>query len=120
YFGLDPLFIDPVRDTSLRIRYDQPTDVGVDRIVNSMAAYARYGGPCIVVDLGTATTFDVVSGDGTYLGGAICPGAHLAADALFARAARLPRVELKPPASVIGASTASSIQSGLFFGYVGL
>lgn len=120
YFHVEPLFIDPARNAGMPVRYSPPADVGADRIVNGVAAFARYGGPCIVVDFGTATTFDAISASGEYLGGVICPGIQISAEALFSRAARLPRVEIARTESVIGESTVASIQSGLFYGYVGL
>ena len=120
YFGHTPLFIDHTTDTGMPILYEPPSDVGADRIVDAVAAVARYGAPCIVVDFGTATTFDAINADAQYLGGVITPGITISSDALFERAARLPRVEIRRPASVIGASTVGSIQSGLFYGYVGL
>lgn len=120
YFQVEPLFIDPARNAGMPVHYVPPTDVGADRIVNGVAAFARYGGPCIVVDFGTATTFDAISAAGEYLGGVICPGIQVSAEALFARAARLPRVEIARPDTVVGTSTVASIQSGLFYGYVGL
>jgi type III pantothenate kinase len=120
YFHVEPLFIEPAKNSGMPVRYDPPTDVGADRIVNGVAAFARYGGPCVVVDFGTATTFDAISRDGEYLGGVICPGVQVSAEALFARAARLPRVEISRPETVVGTSTVASIQSGLYFGYVGL
>jgi type III pantothenate kinase len=104
----------------MAVLYDSPADVGADRIVNAVAAYEKYGGPAIVVDFGTATTFDAVSAKGEYLGGVIAPGPGISADALFARTARLPRVEIKAPPRVIGTSTVGSIQSGLYYGYIGL
>ena len=111
------LFRSPGVNTGMPILYEPPGDVGADRIVNGVAAYAAYGGPVIVVDFGTATTFDVVSRKGEYLGGVICTGAGISAEALFQRAARLPRVDIRRPARVIGRSTVASIQSGLYFGY---
>ena len=120
YFHVEPLFIEPSKNSGMAVLYNPPTDVGADRIVNGVAAYARYGGPCIVVDFGTATTFDAISREGEYLGGVICPGIQVSAEALFARAARLPRVEISRPETVVGTSTVGSIQSGLFYGYVGL
>ncbi len=104
----------------MKILYAPPSDVGADRIVDAVAAVHKYGAPCIVVDFGTATTFDAINARGEYLGGVITPGITISSDALFARAARLPRVEIKRPAAVIGASTVGSIQSGLYYGYVGL
>jgi type III pantothenate kinase len=120
YFHLTPLFIDHTTDTGMEILYQPPSDVGADRIVDAVAARARYGAPCIVVDFGTATTFDAINAEGQYLGGVITPGITISSDALFARAARLPRVEIRRPATVIGASTVGSIQSGLYYGYAGL
>jgi len=120
YFGLRPLFIEPGCKTGMPVHYDNPAEVGADRIVNSVAAFAKYGGPCVVVDFGTATTFDLISAKGEYQGGVIAPGAKISAEALFTRTARLPRVDLKKPAKVIGANTVSSLQSGFFHGYVGL
>src|SRR6266852_3789041 len=117
YLGQDPLVVEPVVRTGMPILYEPPGDVGADRIVNGVAAFAAYGGPVIVVDFGTATTFDVVTRKGEYLGGVICPGIGISADALFQRAARLPRVELRNPGKIIGRSTVTSIQSGLYFGY---
>ncbi len=120
YFGLTPYFIDHQSNTGMPIRYSPETDVGADRIVNSVAAIARYGTPCIIVDFGTATTFDAVSKNGEYLGGVITPGLSISAEALFQRAARLSRVEIKRPDEVIGQTTISSVQSGLYYGYIGL
>jgi type III pantothenate kinase len=120
YFNIKPLFVEPGVKTGMPVLYDSPADVGADRIVNAVAAYEKYGGPTIVVDFGTATTFDAISAKGEYLGGVIAPGPGISAEALFTRTARLPRVELKAPAKVIGSSTVSSIQSGLYYGYVGL
>lgn len=120
YFKLDPLFVDASVPTGMPVRYDNPMEVGADRIADAVAALARYGSPCIVVDFGTATTFDVISQAGEYLGGVITPGITISAEALFLRAAKLPRVDLRRPHSVIGTSTISSIQSGLYYGYIGL
>jgi type III pantothenate kinase len=120
YFHREPFFVRPTENVGMPIRYDAPTDVGADRIVNAVAAYERHGGPCIVVDFGTATTFDAISEAGEYLGGVITPGVNVSAEALFQRAARLPRVNIARPASVVGRSTVGSIQSGLYFGYIGL
>jgi type III pantothenate kinase len=99
---------------------DNPAELGADRLVNSVAAFERYGGPCVIVDFGTATTFDVISAKGEYLGGAIAPGLGLSADALFSHAARLSRVDIKRPAKVIGTNTVTHLQSGLYYGYIGL
>ncbi len=120
YFRRTPLFIDHATDTGMEIRYEPPSDVGADRIVDAVAARARYGAPCIVVDFGTATTFNVIDRSGAYRGGVITPGIMISSEALFARAAKLPRVEIKRPGSVIGSSTVGSMQSGLYYGYVGL
>lgn len=120
YFGCTPTFVGPGFDHGLAVRYDSPADVGADRIVNAVAAIAQFGTPVLILDFGTATTLDVVSADGEYLGGTITPGIGVSAEALFRRAAKLRRVEIRRPERVIGRSTAESIQSGLFFGYVGL
>ncbi|MBI2822404.1 MAG: type III pantothenate kinase [Acidobacteria bacterium] len=120
YFGLAPYFVEPAEQDLIRVCYNPVTDVGADRIVNAVAAVELYGKPAIVLDLGTATTLDVISPEGDYLGGVIAPGVGISAEALFARAARLPRVEVKRPANVVGTSTVESIQSGLFHGYVDL
>ncbi len=120
YFHLTPLFIDHATDTGMEILYQPPSDVGADRIVDAVAAVAKYGAPCIVVDFGTATTFDAIDAQAKYLGGVITPGINISSDALFARAARLPRVEIKRPQRVVGKSTVSAIQSGLYYGYAGL
>lgn len=117
-FGVDPLFVAPGVKTGMRILYDQPAEVGADRIVNAVAAFEEHGGPIVIVDFGTATTFDVVSADGSYLGGAICPGPRISADALFSRAARLARVDFQRPERVIGKTTRESLQSGLYWGVV--
>lgn len=119
-FQLTPLFVSHTTETGLKILYDSPADLGVDRIVDAAAAVTKYGAPCIVVDFGTATTFNVVNARREYLGGAIAPGVKISAEALFARAAKLPPVEIKRPAKVIGSSTVGAMQTGLFYGYVGL
>jgi type III pantothenate kinase len=120
YFNLRPLYVEPGIKTGMPVHYDNPAEVGADRIVNGVAAFEKYGGPCVVVDFGTATTFDCVSAKGEYLGGVICPGIGISADALFERTARLPRVEIRKPARVIGSNTVGSLQSGLYYGYLGL
>jgi type III pantothenate kinase len=120
YFGLKALFIEPTMDLGMPVRYHPPSDVGADRIVNAVAAFERFKGPVIVVDFGTATTFDAISRAGEYLGGVIAPGIGISAEALFLHAARLPRVEIRPPQRVIGDSTVASMQSGLYWGYAGL
>ncbi len=117
---LMPLFINHTVDTGLKILYDAPADVGADRIVDAVAAVSKYGAPCIVVDFGTATTFNAVNAAGEYLGGVIAPGLMISAEALFLRAAKLPRVEIKRPEKVIGSSTVGAMQSGLYHGYAGL
>jgi len=120
YFGVKPLFVEPGVKTGMPVHYDNPAEVGADRIVNSVAAFEKHGGPCVVVDFGTATTFDCVSRKGEYLGGVISPGIGISADALFERTARLPRVDIRKPARVIGSTTVGSLQSGLYYGYLGL
>ncbi len=124
YFGLDALTIEPGVKTGMPILYEQPAEVGADRIVNAIAAYEKFGRaarrPLIVLDFGTATTFDAVSAKGEYLGGAICPGVQISADALFQRASRLPRIDVRKPAQVVGRTTIGAMESGLFWGYVGL
>ena len=120
YFNSKPLFIEPGVKTGMQVLYDNPAEVGADRIVNAVAAFEKYGGPCVIVDFGTATTFDCVSKKGEYMGGVICPGIGISADALFQRTARLPRVEIRKPARVIGSNTVGSLQSGLYYGYLGL
>ncbi|MFY9646118.1 MAG: type III pantothenate kinase [Terriglobales bacterium] len=120
YFNIRPLFIEPGVKTGMQVLYDNPAEVGADRIVNAVAAFEKYGGPCVIVDFGTATTFDCVSKKGEYMGGVICPGIGISADALFQRTARLPRVDIRKPARVIGSTTVGSLQSGLYYGYLGL
>jgi type III pantothenate kinase len=124
YFGHTPLTVDPGTNTGMPVLYTPASDVGADRVVNGVAAYEAYGratqSPVIVVDFGTATTFDAISSAGEYLGGVICPGIGISADALFQRAARLPRVDVRKPPAVIGDTTVTSMQSGLFFGYVSM
>ena len=124
YFGLKALIVDPVSNTGMPILYSNPSEVGADRIVNAIAAFEQYGGrttvPLIVCDFGTATTLDAVSANGEYLGGAICPGVTISAEALFQRAARLPRIDVRKPSTVIGRTTVGAMESGLFYGYVGM
>lgn len=120
YFSLTPIIVSEKIETGLTICYENPREVGADRLVNAAAAYHLYGGPLIIVDLGTATTFCAISKEGDYLGGAIAPGMALSAEALVNRTAKLPRVALRKPAYVIGKDTVSSMQSGIFFGYIGL
>jgi type III pantothenate kinase len=124
YFDRRPLTVDPASNTGMPVLYQPASDVGADRVVNAVAAYESFGrqssAPIIVVDFGTATTFDAISKRGEYLGGVICPGITISADALFQRAARLPRVDVRKPPAVIGRTTVTSMQSGLFFGYVAM
>jgi len=120
YFHIEPMFVEPGIKTGMPMLVDNPTEMGADRIADSIAAFELYGGPCIVVDFGTATKFEVISARGEYLGGAIAPGLGLSAEALFSRAARLSRVDIKRPAKVIGTNTIGHLQSGLYFGYIGL
>ncbi len=120
YFGCVPLLVEPGVRTGMPLLVDNPAEVGADRVVNGVAAFARFGRACIVVDFGTATTFDVITERGEFVGGAIAPGLGISADALFARAARLGRVDLRRPAKAIGTNTVTNLQSGMFFGYLGL
>jgi type III pantothenate kinase len=124
YFGHRPLTVDPGRNSGMPVLYEPASDVGADRVVNAVAAYEAHGratrSPVIVVDFGTATTFDAISAAGEYIGGVIVPGIGISADALFQRAARLPRVDVRKPPAVIGNTTVTSMQSGLFFGYVSM
>jgi type III pantothenate kinase len=120
YIGRSPHIVGPGTKTGVHIAYDDPQQVGADRVVDALAAHRIYGGPACIVDFGTATTFDAISADGDYLGGAIAPGIGIAANALFERTAKLPKVDLHRPPSVIGKNTIHSLQSGLLFGYVGL
>src|SRR5579871_1407317 len=118
YLGQKALFVEPGVRTGLAVLVDNPLEVGADRIVNAVAALHKYGGPCIVVDFGTAITFDAISAKGEYLGGVIAPGLGISSEALFARAARLPRVEIKDPGTVIGKNTVTHMQAGLYYGAV--
>lgn len=120
YLGQDPFVIDAGVKTGVRVRYEDPKAVGADRVVDAAAAHKLYGGPACIVDMGTGTTFDAISAEGDYLGGAIAPGLGIAADALFQRTAKLPKVDLHRPPTAIGRNTVHSIQSGLVYGYVGL
>lgn len=119
YFGVEPLVIAPGLKTGMPVRFDDPREVGADRIVTALAALHKYGGPLVVVDFGTATIFDVVSASGEYLGGAIAPGILISAEALFQRAAKLPRIELVRPPRAIGTNTVASMQAGMVFGFAG-
>ncbi len=119
YFGIEPLQVAPGIKTGINIRYDNPRELGSDRIANAVAAWELYGGPCIFIDFGTATTYGVMSAKGEFLGGAICPGLKLSAEALVDRAAKLPKFELVKPESVIGKNTITNLQAGIVYGYVG-
>lgn len=119
YFETQAMFVTAETDTGLKILYENPSEVGADRIVNSVAALHKYGGPCVIVDLGTAITFDAISAHAEYLGGIIAAGIGISADALFSRTARLPLVDFRKPASVIGTNTVASMQSGLYYGAIG-
>jgi len=119
-FHVDPLFVEPGIKTGMPVLVDNPSELGADRLADSIGAFERYGGPCIVVNFGTATRFEVISARGEYLGGAISPGLGISADALFSHAARLSRVDIKRPAKVIGTNTVTHLQSGLYYGYIGL
>ncbi|HBY63578.1 MAG TPA: type III pantothenate kinase [Solibacterales bacterium] len=120
YFASEPRFVNWNTTTGLTIRYDNPREVGADRIVNGVAAFHKYGGPCIVVDLGTAITFDAVSAQAEYLGGIICPGVGISIGALFSKTARLPLVDFREPEKLIGTNTVGSIQSGIYYGAIGM
>lgn len=119
YFGVDPIFVGPGIKTGINILYENPKELGSDRICNAVGAYAKYGSPCVFIDFGTATTFGVIEGKGNFLGGCICPGIKLASEALVTGAAKLPRFELLMPEKVIGRTTVTNLQSGLLYGYVG-
>jgi type III pantothenate kinase len=119
YFGMDAVFVNAQTDTGLTLLYDNPYEVGADRIVNSVAALAKYGGPCVIVDLGTAITFDAISANSEYLGGIIAAGIGISAEALFSRTARLPLVDFRKPNRLIGTNTVESMQSGLYYGAIG-
>jgi type III pantothenate kinase len=120
YFGVEAMFVTPDTDTGLTIRYDNPREVGADRVVNGVAAFHKYGGPCVVVDLGTAITFDCISKDAEYLGGVIAAGVGISIEALFSKTARLPLVDFLEPEKVIGTNTVGSMQSGLYYGARGM
>jgi type III pantothenate kinase len=120
YFRTTPLFVTPDTDIGIKVLYDNPREVGADRVVNGVAAFHLYGGPAVVVDLGTTINFDVVSANGEYLGGMICPGIGMSISGLFAKTARLPMVDFQKPARLIGKNTVNSIQSGLYYGFVGM
>jgi type III pantothenate kinase len=120
YFQLTPLFVDHTSSTGLKILYQPASDVGADRIVDAVAAIEKYGAPCIVVDFGTATTFNAISENREYLGGVITPGIMISSEALFARTAKLPPVDIRRPDKVVGSSTVEAMQAGLYYGYAGL
>ena len=120
YFDREPMFVTSATETGLKVLYDNPREVGADRIVNSVAAFEKYGGPCVIVDLGTAITFDAISKDAEYLGGLICPGIGMSVQGLFTRTARLPLVDFREPDRVIGTNTVSSMQAGLYYGAIGM
>lgn len=119
YFGIEPMKIEPGVKTGINIKYENPRELGSDRIANAVGAFELYGGPCITIDFGTATSFGAISAKGEFLGGAICPGLRLAADALTERTAKLPRFELVKPESVIGRNTVANMQAGIVYGYIG-
>jgi len=120
YFQTEAMFVGPKTNIGLMIRYDNPYEVGADRLVNGVAGFYKYGGPCVIVDLGTTINFDVISKDAEYLGGSIAVGIGIAIDALFSKTARLPLVDFRPPKDVVGTNTVASMQSGLYFGAVGM
>ena len=120
YFHQHPLFVEPGIKTGMPVLVDNPTELGADRLADAIAAFEKYGGPCVVVNFGTATKFEVISERGEYLGGAIAPGLGISADALFSRAAKLGRIEIKRPPKVIGTNTITHLQTGLYYGYIGL
>jgi type III pantothenate kinase len=120
YFNVKPMMVEPGIKTGMPILVDNPAELGADRLANGVGAFSKYGGPCVVVDFGTATTFDVVTAKGEYVGGVIAPGLAISAEALFSRAAKLSRVDVKKPAKVVGTNTIAHMQSGLYYGYIGL
>jgi type III pantothenate kinase len=120
YFGRRPMFVSHATDLGIRVCYDNPREVGADRLVNAVAGFAKYGGPCIVVDLGTTINFDIVGESGEFLGGVICPGIGMSISGLFARTARLPMVDFRQPEKLIGSNTVGSITSGLYYGFAGM
>src|SRR5579864_797057 len=120
YFHRKPLFVNDSIDLGITVRYDNPREVGADRLVNAVAGFTKYGGPCIVVDLGTTINFDIVSKDKVFLGGVICPGIGMSISGLFAKTARLPMVDFREPEKLVGSNTVGSIQSGLYYGFLGL
>lgn len=120
YFGVDAFYVEPGVKTGVKVLIDNPAELGADRLVNAVAGIEKFGAPLIVVDFGTATTFDVINAKKEYLGGLICPGLKISADALFQRASRLPRVEIAEPERLVGRNTVQAMQSGIFYGYVGM
>jgi type III pantothenate kinase len=120
YFKREPMFVGHQTNLGITIRYDNPREVGADRLVNSVAGFYKYGGPCIVVDLGTTINFDIVSANAEFLGGVICPGIGMSISGLFAKTARLPMVDFRAPERLIGANTVGAIQSGLYYGFLGM
>jgi type III pantothenate kinase len=120
YFHRQPMFVNHGSDLGITVRYDNPREVGADRLVNSVATFYKYGGPCVSVDLGTTINFDIVSADAEFLGGIICPGIGMSIGGLFARTARLPMVDFREPEKLIGSNTVGSITSGLYYGFVGM
>jgi type III pantothenate kinase len=120
YFRIEPVVVGPGIKTGISIKMDNPKEVGADRIVNAVAAFVKYRSNCIVVDFGTATTFDYITASGDYMGGVIAPGVNISAEALFRQASKLPRIEVAKPAAVVGKNTVTAMQSGIFFGYVSL
>jgi type III pantothenate kinase len=120
YFSTEAMFVGPRTNLGLTICYDNPTEVGADRLVNGVAGFYKYGGPCVIVDLGTTINFDVISRNAEYLGGAIAVGIGIAIEALFSKTARLPLVDFRPPKDVVGTNTVASMQSGLYFGAIGM
>jgi type III pantothenate kinase len=120
YFGRKPMFVNSSTDLGLKVQYDNPREVGADRLVNAVAAKVKYGSPCIVVDLGTTINFDIVGPTGDFLGGVICPGIGMSISGLFAKTARLPMVDFREPEKLIGSNTVGSITSGLYYGFIGM
>ncbi len=120
YFQRLPMFVNYATNLGIAVRYDNPREVGADRLVNGVAGFHKYGGPCIVVDLGTTINFDIVSADGVFLGGVICPGIGMSIQGLFAKTARLPMVDFREPEKLIGSNTVGSITSGLYYGFIGM
>lgn len=120
YFDRQPMFVTPSTDTGIQVLYDNPREVGADRLVNAVAGFEKYGGPCVIVDLGTTINFDVVSRYAEFLGGLIAPGIGMSINGLFARTARLPMVDFRAPDKLVGSNTVGSIQSGLYYGFIGL